>query len=443
MMSFNAPPQHPIVFPTNSAELLSNVREAIEASRKVQDNVSTICVEKATFDNVLLPLANADSSFSDAVRVATFLKSTSPEADLRQASREAVGLITDFEIEKYTREDVFELVDTVSKATFGQQGVPAVETESQYLLLKKHRTYVRSGLGIPAGPQRERYKIIEKRLSDLKTECTKNFSSESGGVWLSLRELDGLPRDSLHGLEKGDDGRLWLTLKIPDYTPTMKYVKDPEVRKRVFIMFENKCKANAPLIKEIFVLRDEAARLLGYPNHAAVNVEERMAGSVQFVEDFLADLREKLRPAAEINKRRALALKSSDLKAKGLEHLVDGKLYHWDTAYYDRILKENEYSFDQNKAAEYFPLEVCLSGMLRTFEQLFGLRFVQASEKPSAWHEDVRVYQAWDENTEGFLGYLYFDLHPRDFKHNHNSHFSLQPVSYPKCFLVAHEEPFI
>ena len=54
---------------------------------------------------------------------------------------------------------------------------------------------------------------------------------------------------------------------------------------------------NVPLFKEAVVLRDEAARLLGYPNHAALRIEDKMAKTPKTVDDFLGDLAD-LQPRA-------------------------------------------------------------------------------------------------------------------------------------------------
>jgi len=79
--------------------------------------------------------------------------------------------------------------------------------------------------------------------------------------------------------------------------------------------------------------------------------------------------------------------------------------------------------------------------MLRIFEELFGLVFVEITgeerDKISetgkgsdiVWHEDVQLFSVWDDEGEGgeFVGYLYLDLHPRPGKYGHAANFNLQP----------------
>lgn len=127
----------------------------------------------------------------------------------------------------------------------------------------------------------------------------KALNEENGGLWLTSEHLDGMPRDVVSGLKKGEgenEGKVRLTFKYPDVLPAFDYVKDAEVRKTIFMANKNKCNTNAPLFKEAIVLPDEAARILGYSDHASFHVEDKMAKSTDTVHNFLNDLRTKLVP---------------------------------------------------------------------------------------------------------------------------------------------------
>jgi metallopeptidase MepB len=196
---------------------------------------------------------------------------------------------------------------------------------------------------------------------------------------------------------------------------------------------------NVPLFKEAIVLRDEAARLLGYPDHATLRIEDKMAKLPSTVMDFLGDLRERLAPGGVKEVAHLLELKNADLATRGLSG--DGNYYLWDHRFYDRLMIEKEYSIDETKIAEYFPLQSTVSGMLKIFEELFGFVFVELKSEDRAaisptgkaedisWHEDVIIFSVWDDASEGddFVGYLYLDLHPRPGKYGHAANFNLQP----------------
>lgn len=436
---YRNPPQFPPKFTHTPESLAADTKRLIEQSRSVQDAiVKNVSPEDASFSKVLLPIARDDNKMSLESHIVGFYQAVSTDSKLRDASTEAEKEMDDFGIESSMREDVFKLVDAAFKKN------EKLDPESQRLLEKDHKGYIRMGLGVPAGPKRDRFKEIKKRLSELSITFQKNLNEEQGGLWFTPEELEGAPKDLVSDLRKGEgenEGKVWLTFKYPDLFPVLKYAKNAEVRRRLFVANENKCNQNVPLFKEAIVLRDEAARILGYPNHATFRIEDKMAKEPKTVDDFLGDLRERLAPGGVEETKKLKSLKESDLKDRGLEKNYDGKYYLWDHRYYDTLMLEKEFSLDQEAIAEYFPLETTIRGMLEIFEQLFGLVFVQVTgedrDKISetgkgddiVWHPDVQVFSVWDDEGEGsaFVGYLYLDLHPRDGKYGHAANFNLQP----------------
>jgi metallopeptidase MepB len=83
------------------------------------------------------------------------------------------------------------------------------------------------------------------------------------------------------------------------------------------------CNANIPLFKET-ILRGEAARMLGYPDHASFRIEDRMAKTPKTVLDFLCDLRARLTPRGAKETEKLKDLKKQDLESRGLEASYDG-----------------------------------------------------------------------------------------------------------------------
>lgn len=431
------PPQAPPLFTATAQSLVDDAKRLIETSRKVQDDVvASVKPESATFASVLKPIAHDENVMALESHILCFYQAVSTDQELRNASSKAEELMDEFFIETVMREDVFKLVDAALKKN------ESLDPESRRLLEKEHKDYIRNGLGLPAGPKRDRFKDIKKRLSQISIEFQKNLNEENEGLWFTREQLDGVPEDVLSGLKKGEgenEGKFWLTFKYPDLFPTMKYAKNPEVRKKLTISNENKCNQNIPLFREAVVLRDEAARLLGYPNHAAFRVEDKMAKTPETVDNFLGDLRSRLAAGGKKETKSLLELKKADLESRGEQ--FDGRYYLWDHRFYDRLMLEKEYSLDHQLIAEYFPLQNTIQGMLKIFEELFGLQFVEITGEdrnavaPSGkgsdivWHEDVQVFSVWDDEGEGsgFVGYLYLDLFPRDGKYGHAANFNLQP----------------
>ncbi|RVX67236.1 hypothetical protein B0A52_09273 [Exophiala mesophila] len=430
---FRKPPQAPPSFTATPESVISDTKKLLADSKKITDDIVAQIAEKdASFKNVLLPMAHDENLQTLSAHILGFYQSVSTDQTLRDASTEAEKLMDDFSIEAAMREDVFKLVDAALKR--GEK----LDPESQRLLEKEHKGYVRNGLNIPAGPQRDRFKEIKKRLSQLGIAFSKNLNEENGGLWFTAEELDGVPNDVISLLKK-DGNKYWLTFKYPDLFPALKYAKNSETRKKIFIANENKSNQNVPLFREAILLRDEAARLLGYPNHAAFRIEDKMAKTPKTVDDFLGDLRGRLSQGGLDEIATLKELKKADLESRGEK--FDGNYYLWDHRFYDRVMEERDYQLDQQLISEYFPLQTSIKGMLEIFETIFGLQFVEVvgedrdSISPSGkgddivWHEEVQVFSVWDDESEGsgFIGYLYLDLFPRNGKYGHAANFNLQP----------------
>ncbi|PQE21351.1 Peptidase family M3 protein [Rutstroemia sp. NJR-2017a BBW] len=442
---YQKPPQAPPLFTHTESQIIDEAKQLCDKYRSVLDDiVANVKPESATFENVILPAIHQEDVAGLKSSILSFYQAVSADSKLRDASSKADEIMDEANIEASMREDVFKLVEAVWKK--GED----LDPESKRLLEKEYKSYIRNGLGIPAGEKRDRFKEIKKRLATIATQFSKNLNEENGGIWFTAKELDGVPEDVISGLEKGsgeNEGKLKLSFKYPDLFPALKFAKDPETRRKVFMANENKLPANVPLFRETIILRDEAARLLGYKDHASFRIEDKMAKTPETVNEFLHDLKVQLTPGGEKEVEHLKGIKKQDLEARGLGSTNDGNYYIWDNRFYDRIMVENEYSIDENKIAEYFPLQSTIEGMLKIFEELFGFVFVEVNGEEALSkisesgkgsdvlpHPDAKLFSVWDDEAEGgsFVGYLYLDLHPRPGKYGHAANFNLQPgFSYP------------
>ncbi|KAI7913917.1 metallopeptidase MepB [Pyricularia oryzae] len=451
MDKYKSPPQAPPTFTGTKESIVGDAKALCDTTRQLLDKlVAEIPADdksKTTFETVMEPQAADENQNALSSRILGFYQYVSGDASLRDASTEAERIMDEFGIECGMREDVYKLVDATFNVYGGKDGIAkasGIDGEQARMLEKDVKGYIKNGLGLPAGPQRDRFKEIKKRLSELTIQFTKNLNEENGGVWFSPSELDGVPEDTISTLEKGtgeNEGKLKVSFKYPELWPTLKYAKNAETRRKMFVANENKCGSNvdAQLFREVIILRDEAARLISYPNHATVRIEDKMAKTPKTVKDFLNDLRTRLADGGKKEIEHLLEIKKQDSQARGAE--FDGNYYLWDHRYYDRLMIMQEYGIDGNKIAEYFPLSNTIAGMLKIFEHLFGLVFVELTPEDRArisptgkaediaWHDDVIIFSVWNDASEGddFVGYLYLDLHPRQGKYGHAANFNLQP----------------
>ena len=435
--TFQKPTQAPPLFIATVDSILKDTKELIAASKALEDKlVAGVKPEDATFENVINVIAQDENHLSLSAHILVFYQAVSSQKDLRDASTKADEQLDEYGIESSMREDIYRLVESAS------QKKEELDPESHRFVQKLRKQYIKNGLNIDAGPKRDRFKEIKLRLSQLGISFQKTLNEEDGAIWVTREELDGTPEDVIGDLVKGEgenEGKLRLTFKYPHLFPVMKYAKNPVTRKKLYMENENKAISNVALFKETIVLRDEAARLLGYANHAAFRIEDKMAKTPKHVEEFLGDLRTRLTPQSLKELEVLKELKKQDLSNKGEK--IDGHYFAWDHRYYSTIQLEKDYQVEQQKLAEYFPLQTTLRKMLQIFEKLLGLKFVEVKGadrdaiSPTSkgddivWHEDVQLFTVWNAEQEGgdFVGYLYTDMHPRLGKYSHAANFNIQP----------------
>lgn len=144
-------------------------------------------------------------------------------------------LFADAEAEIYTRDDLFNLINAVFVR--GEE----LDPESQFYLEHKHREFVRNGFEIEAGPKRNRFGEIKKRIQSLELDYRKCLNASSG-LWFTPQELDGLSSHVLQGLDvREEDGKLWLPLRKPHLELAMKFLKSEVTRKRVYVGYDRSC----------------------------------------------------------------------------------------------------------------------------------------------------------------------------------------------------------
>ena len=435
-------PQPPLRFDATPGSLVADARRLVADAESLVNQIISIDQGKASFENAILPFLNNENLALRESLVIRFYRSTSPRKDLRDASDEASKILTDGEVDLFMREDFHRTVDAV------QRKAEALDPEYRHFLLKLHQEFERNGLGISSISDKQRFREVRKRIADLERECLKNLNGQTEGLWFTRQDLKGLPDHFFHDREsqsttsladgtrtgEADAGeKLWVRYKDPDIIPIMKFATNTATRKKMFMGNESRCSQNRPLYCEIFVLRDEAARLLGYPNHAAYRTHYKMIQTPAAVHKSLLDVREQLHDQRDRELAILLELKKQHLEESGNVVASDEKLFLWDRIFYDRLLKEKHYSFNQPMLAEYFPFDRTLSGMLRIYEDIFHLRFITVqTEANMVLHDSVTMFSVWDTNDKNsFLGYFYVDPYPRDGKYTHAGHYRLQPVSTP------------
>ncbi|MEX2529258.1 MAG: M3 family metallopeptidase [Gemmatimonadota bacterium] len=279
-------------------------------------------------------------------------------------------------------------------------------------LEKTLREFRRSGADLPE-EGRARLEALEVELAQLEQKFSENVLDATADWRLHLTdesELEGIPPDAKDGFAKraaGEDLEGWVvTLDAPSVQAILKKARSRELRRTVHAAYQGRATEepwnNVALIPRIIALREEKARLLGYPDFPDFRLEEQMARSGERARDFLEEMVERTQAYWEAD----LEVLRAAGQARGFESLQP-----WDVAFLVEELRRERYDLDEEELRPYFPLDQVMAGMFELTHRLFGLT-VEEREVEEVWHEDVRFFEVSDESGRQ-LGSFYADLFPR------------------------------
>ena len=383
--------------------------KAIAEARAEIDTITTNTA-KPTFKNTIAALDYAGQQLDRVSSVFFNLNSAETNAEIQKIAQEISPLLSEFGNDITLNEALFEKV----KAVYDEKENLELTTEEQTLLDKKYKSFSRNGANL-SEDKKKRLREIDAELSKLKLLFGENVLAETNKFEMHLTneaDLDGLPegeKEAAAQMANAKDKKGWLiTLDYPSYIPFMKYAKNRTLRKELSIAFGSKGFHNDELdnqqnVLHIAKLRFERANLLGYKTHAHFVLEERMAETPEKVHEFLNELLEKAKPAAERE------FKELEDFAKELDNI--NRLEKWDSSYYSEKLKQKLFDLDDEKLKPYFKLENVIAGVFKVAEKLYGLQFEEVFDIDK-YHADVKTYRIYDENRN-LVSLFYADFHPR------------------------------
>lgn len=411
---------NPLRFRYTPAALTSRCDALIAATQKRIDAIASLPDSKRTFANTVVALEAATAPLDDVLAPVELLSQAATDKDLQQAAGDCNDRASAFYARLTVRPDLYRALVLVAKT-----GKP--KGEDARLLSETLRTFKRSGAGLSAEKRDELTKLRDE-LSATETAFSRNIAQANDTVELDASDLAGLSPEFVNGLKKNDQGTHLLTLlDASQYIPFMENARSAAARQKVLTAKERVVMAvNVPLLENAISLRTKIARILGYPNHAAFVLENRMAQTPARVRAFLDGLAARLRPKEKKELAELLALKRKDDAAATT-------LDPWDVPYYANQYKKARYAIDAEKVREYFPVDHVLSAVFEIYQQLLGVQFTELADGSAAsqavgqrWAPGLRLFEVSDVVTGKRLGFFFLDLYPRPNKYKHFAAFTLR-----------------
>ncbi|MGQ3677038.1 M3 family metallopeptidase [Tenacibaculum discolor] len=410
LQDFNTPPFSKI----KEEDYKPAIKEAIQIAK---DEINAIIEnpEAPTFENTTVALDNTGNTLDRATSIFFNLNSAETNEEIQKIAKDISPWLSEFRNDMILNEELFKRVKTV----YDQLSDLNLTPEQEMLLDKQYKSFARNGANLNEDDKAELRKI-DAELAKLSLQFGEHVLAETNAFELLITsedDLAGLPESAKEAAKelansKGKEGWM-ITLDYPSYIPFMTYADNRELRKKLAIAFGKKGFQqneynNEQVVKDIVTLRHKRANLLGYKTHAHFVLEERMAETPEKVMEFLNELLEKAKPAAQRE------FKNLEAYAKKLDGI--DQLQKWDGAYYSEKLKKELFNLDQELLKPYFKLENVIDGVFTVANKLYNLQFEEI-DSIDKYHEDVKTYAVTD--TDGnFVSYFYADFHPRPGKRN-------------------------
>ena len=264
--------------------------------------------------------------------------------------------------------------------------------EQKMVLKKLYNSFVNNGIALGEAEQ-ARMREINMELSSLSNTFGNRLLAENN----AFAEEFGVA--------------------ISEYGGAMAATEDRALREKMFKAYasrgnngnENDTK---DLIMKMMALRIEKANLLGYENPAQMILHDKMAGSPETVDTFLAGI---IAPAVNKAKEEIVdmqAMMNADIAAGLLP--AGSKIEPWDWAYYTEKVRMAKYALDEEQTKPYFQMENVRQGVFDLTTKLWGLQYEKLEDIPT-YHAEVEGFKVMDADGS-LIGVILTDYFPRETK---------------------------
>ncbi len=343
--------------------------------------------EAPDFKNTIEAAALSGQLLERVTAVLFNLAETEGDSTFNAIREEAAKLVTAFSDEVYMNKKFFERVKAVYDA-------PQIHLnrEQQMVLKKYYENFTRNGVNLTEEAQ-AKLKEINLQLTEAQQKFGNNLLAESN----RFKEKFGIP--------------------VSSYEDEMTKCEDRERRKEMFLAYSNRANNNdefdnKALCLTILKLKAKKAKLLGFENYAAYQLDNKMAKDPKIVDEFLDKV---IAPAVSRAKEEVYDMQkvmNQDIKEGKLPK--GSKIEPWDWFYYAEKVRKQKYDLDESLTRPYFKMENVREGIFKTANKIYGIIIEPISNVP-LYNPEVEVFKVMDADSS-LLGIFMTDYFPRSTK---------------------------
>ncbi len=232
---------------------------------------------------------------------------------------------------------------------------------------------------------RERIATLRSEIVALEQQFAANIAGDVRSITVeSADRLAGLPQDWIDSHPPGEDGKIHITTRYPDYGPFMRYADDEDLRKALYFEYGNRAwPANESVLGELIRKRNELAGLTGFASWAdAMNVT-KMSGSADAVRRFI----DRAATAAVDRARKDYRLYLDRIRRDNPDA---EEVMPWQSAYIGNRLRGELFSINAAEIRPYFEYHKVRDGIFQLTQDLFGYSIRPVETE--TWHASVEPY---------------------------------------------------
>ena len=361
-----------------------------EGIRQQEAEIAAIIAntDAPTFENVVGAYEKSGAVLGRVTSVLFNVSESDATESLQKIVEQALPLISVHSDNIMMNPDFFAKVDVL----FKDMDNLGLTREQQMVLKKLHNGFVKNGIALGEADQ-ARMREINLELSSLSNTFGNNLLAENN----AFAEEFGVT--------------------ISEYPGAMASTADRALRERMFKAYSTRGNNgnqydNKELIMKMMALRIEKAKLLGYENPAQMILADKMAGTPEAVDQFLASI---MTPAVKKAKAEIADMQvemDKDIKAGVVP--AGSKIEPWDWAYYTEKVRKAKYALDEEQTKPYFQMENVRQGVFDLTTDLYGLQYEKLEGIPT-YHPDVEGFKVTDADGS-LIGVILTDYFPRSTK---------------------------
>ena len=361
-----------------------------EGIRQQETEIAAIIAntDAPTFENVVEAYERSGAVLGRVTSVLFNVSESDATESLQKIVEQALPLISVHSDNIMMNPDFFAKVDVL----FKDMDNLGLTREQQMVLKKLHNGFVKNGIALGEADQ-ARMREINLELSSLSNTFGNNLLAENN----AFAEEFGVT--------------------ISEYPGAMASTADRALRERMFKAYSTRGNNgnhydNKDLIMKMMALRIEKAKLLGYENPAQMILADKMAGTPEAVDQFLASI---MAPAVKKAKAEIADMQvemDKDIKAGAVP--AGSKIEPWDWAYYTEKVRKAKYALDEEQTKPYFQMENVRQGVFDLTTDLYGLQYEKLEGIPT-YHPDVEGFKVTDADGS-LIGVILTDYFPRSTK---------------------------